>query len=42
MHYECRYCDCAMPPRDYDGDLVCWSCGAEWADAKILVGKNEE
>jgi DNA-directed RNA polymerase subunit RPC12/RpoP len=38
-HYECRYCDCAMPPRirEYEGDRVCRSCGAEWEAAKVLV-----
>lgn len=35
--WECRYCDSDLPPRDYDGDWVCSSCGAEWADAKIHV-----
>lgn len=31
---ECGYCDNPLPPRDIDGDLVCSSCGAEWADAR--------
>lgn len=31
---ECKYCDSDYPPRDFDGDLVCSNCGAEWADAK--------
>jgi DNA-directed RNA polymerase subunit RPC12/RpoP len=34
---ECKYCDNSFPPRNYDGDLVCSRCGAEWEDAKILV-----
>lgn len=43
-HYECRYCD---RPAGYMGipiavgeELIC-ACGAEWADAKILVEDDE-
>ncbi|NKC68473.1 hypothetical protein [Vagococcus fluvialis] len=31
---ECMYCDNSFPPKNYDGDLVCSCCGAEWNDAK--------
>jgi hypothetical protein len=34
LRTECRYCDNPLPPRNYDGDLVCSNCGAEWAAAK--------
>ncbi|UYG93203.1 hypothetical protein [Cytobacillus firmus] len=42
MHWECRYCDNSFRPRNYDGDLVCSKCGAEWEDAKVLVEDEEE
>lgn len=31
---ECMYCDNSFPPKNYDGDLVCSCCGAEWNGAK--------
>lgn len=31
---ECGYCDNPLPPKNFDGDLVCSRCGAEWADSK--------
>ena len=31
---ECMYCDNSIPPKNYDGDLVCSCCGAEWNGAK--------
>lgn len=31
---ECGYCDNPFPPKNFDGDLVCSQCGAEWSDAK--------
>ena len=31
---ECMYCDNSFPPNNYDGDLVCSCCGAEWTSAK--------
>lgn len=34
---ECRYCDNPMPPRNYDGDLICSKCGAEWAAARCEI-----
>lgn len=34
---ECKYCDSTLPPSDYDGDLVCSNCGAEWADARCVI-----
>ncbi|MDF2792202.1 MAG: hypothetical protein K0S80_5304 [Neobacillus sp.] len=39
---ECKYCDNSFPPRNFDGDLVCSKCGAEWEDAKVLVEYDEE
>lgn len=43
-HYECKYCD---RPAGYMGipitvgdEEIC-ACGAEWADAKILVEDDE-
>lgn len=41
MHPECKYCDNVFPPRNFDGDLVCSNCGAEWADARIMVEDEE-
>lgn len=29
--YECKYCDSSSGPTDYEGDLVCRNCGAEWS-----------
>ncbi|MEC0167401.1 hypothetical protein [Paenibacillus graminis] len=37
MHPECKYCDNPMPPANMYGDIVCSRCGAEWADARIMV-----
>lgn len=39
-HWECKYCDGIFPPRNFDGDMVCGSCGAEWEDAKIEVDSS--
>lgn len=33
---ECKYCDMGFPV-DYEGDVVCGGCGAEWADCAIKV-----
>ncbi|WP_313639587.1 hypothetical protein [Paenibacillus sp.] len=41
MHPECKYCDNPMPPTNYAGDLVCSRCGAEWADARMMVEDEE-
>lgn len=48
MHWECRYCDRPVGymgiPITVGDEEIC-ACGAEWADAKILVeddvGHNE-
>lgn len=37
MHPECKYCDNPMPPATIGSEIVCSRCGAEWADAKIMV-----
>ncbi|MEK5477520.1 hypothetical protein NYE70_11305 [Paenibacillus sp. FSL R5-0407] len=44
-HYECKYCD--RPEGLYGipitvGDEEICACGAEWADAKILVKDEDE
>lgn len=41
MHPECKYCDNPMPPGEIGGDIVCSRCGAEWADARIMVEDEE-
>jgi DNA-directed RNA polymerase subunit M/transcription elongation factor TFIIS len=41
MHPECKYCDNPMPPGEIGGDVVCSRCGAEWADARIMVEDEE-
>ncbi|WGT38532.1 hypothetical protein QH639_22425 [Lysinibacillus sp. 1 U-2021] len=41
-HYECKYCDSCFGSTVIDGDRVCIGCGAEWADAKILVDDEED
>ncbi len=38
---QCKYCDNPMPPANMDGDMVCSRCGAEWADARIMVEYEE-
>ncbi|MED1955113.1 hypothetical protein [Brevibacillus centrosporus] len=40
-HYECKYCDSPFGPIRVGDELIC-RCGAEWADAKILVEDEEE
>lgn len=37
IRVECKYCDNPCSPRNYDGDLVCSNCGAEWADARCEI-----
>lgn len=40
-HWECRYCDSPFGPVKVGDEEVC-RCGAEWADAKILVEDEPE
>lgn len=36
---ECKYCDMGFPT-NYEGDVVCGGCGAEWADCAIPVEED--
>lgn len=38
---ECKYCDTGFPA-NYNGDIVCGGCGAEWADAAISSEEYED
>jgi ribosomal protein L37AE/L43A len=41
-HVECKYCDSCFPPRTIEGTQVCGNCGAEWADARMVIKDEEE